>query len=119
MKGQALAIDQLSFYVFGQEVCFNIDGFASLEAAERCDGERVRNQSDAESLGFDFDQRQAYAIYCDRTFAGHLAREGSRHAEPEERPRPFVAALVESPKRIDVAADEVASQPIADLERAL
>ena len=104
---------KLTFDIFGQNISLNIHALTDLAAAERGRGECVWNQGDAESVGFNIHERQAYAVDGDGSFARHLTELRRWSAEPHCGPIRIILANVERADGVDMAGDVMPADRIA------
>jgi len=77
----------------------------------------VRNKGNAESILFDIDERQAHAVYGNRSFAGHLGELSGRGAELHGTPIGIVVPGVDSTDGVDMAGDVMATDAVAGPQR--
>ena len=102
---------ELPLDVLGQQIGLEVHRRARRLLAEGRDGERVRDQGDAETVAGDIDQRQADAVHRDGPFRNHLSRQFRRTREANAQPRAFGHAPLNSADAIDMALHDMTIQP--------
>ena len=107
-------------HMLGEDVDLDVNPITGLGCMPRVViGQRMGNEHDREGIGPDVDQCQANAVDGDRSLGYEQGGPGRIDFECEEFPLALLSSVAERGGRVDMALNEMSSQAVADLERAL
>src|ERR1700730_8054197 len=106
--------------VLGEDVTFEIHGFAGGAGPERCHGQRVRDDRDAEAVVVRRGNGEADAVHGDRALVHDVAHNFGRRVETHERRAVgLLLAGAHGAGAVDVTLHEVAAEPVGQPQRPL
>src|SRR5665213_1893007 len=107
------------FDEFAQQVGFQIDGATHLTFVQGRDLPGVRNDPNIKTPAPHRRHRQADAVHGDGTFENDIAHEIRRSGDLHDVIRAGFFPAFDAPQPVNVAADEMSAQAVADAQGAL
>ena len=108
---------QHAFDIASEKIDLDVDARAGAQRGEARVCERVRNEVHGQSSASHFVDSEADAVDRDRAFTRNVSQHILRHGDREEPVIPDRLESLDECNAVDMAAHEVASQPIGKLER--